>query len=151
MLLILGQRPFKSPTVLIWHLIFFYRLELHHGVLDVVTVMYPESMQMYLLHYATLIMPLDVSQAQYINIWTVSLWMKVLVAKLGKRDYECSDVSLGLRRFYYNSCSINRFFINVSCSNILKRLLQQRYKFSPHLNFVKVHDRMRPASSAKVV
>ena len=65
------RRPYRSLTKLIWYLIFFYRLELHHGVLDVVRVMYPECMQMYLLHYVTLIMPLDVSQAQSINIWTV--------------------------------------------------------------------------------
>ena len=71
--------------------------------------------------------------------------------KLGKSDKDRSDVSLELRRLHYNSCSINRFFINVSCSNVLKRLLHQWYKFSPHLNFMKVHDRMRPASSAEVV
>ena len=62
--------------------------------------------------------------------------------KFGKSDNKLSDVSLGLQRLHYNSCLINRFFISVLCSNILKRLLQRLYKFSPHLNFVKVHDRM---------
>ena len=42
----------------------------------------------------------------------MKLWMKVLVAKLGKSDNERSDVSLGLQRLHYNSSSINRFFIN---------------------------------------
>ena len=79
------------------------------------------------------------------------LWMKVLLAKLGKSNNERSDVSLGLRRLHYNSCSINRFFINVLCSNILKRLLHRWYKFSPQLNFVKVQDQVRLASSAEVV
>ena len=71
--------------------------------------------------------------------------------RLGKSDNEHSDVSLGLRRLHYNSCSINRFFVNILCSNILKRFLQRRYKFSPHLNFMKVHDEMRPASPAEVI
>ena len=35
-----------------------------------------------------------------------SLWMKVLVSKLGKSNNELSDVSLGLQRLHYNSCSI---------------------------------------------
>ena len=48
------------------------------------------------------------------------LWMKVLVAKLGKSNNERIDVSLGLRRLHYNSCSINRFFINILCSIIFK-------------------------------
>ena len=46
--------------------------------------------------------------------------MKVLVAKLGKSNNECSDVSLGLRKLHYNFCSINRFFINGSRSIIFK-------------------------------
>ena len=43
---------------------------------------------------------------------------EVLVAKLGKSDNKCSDVSLGLQRLHYNSCLIDRLFINVLCSNI---------------------------------
>ena len=77
------------------------------------------------------------------------LCINILVAKVGKSNNKRSDVSLGLRRLNYISCSMNRFFINIS--NILNRLLQQWYKSSPHLNLVKVHSRMRLASCAKVV
>ena len=77
--------------------------------------------------------------------------MKELIAKLGKCDNERSNGYLGLRRLHYNSCSINRFFINISCSNILKRLLQRWYKFSSHLNSMEVQDRMRLASPAEIV
>jgi hypothetical protein len=77
--------------------------------------------------------------------------MKELIAKLGKCDNKRSNGYLGLRRLHYNSCSINRFFINISCSNILKRLLQRWYKFSSHLNSMEVQDRMRLASPAEIV
>ena len=50
----------------------------------------------------------------------VLLWIKALVAKMGKSDNKCSDVSFGLQRLHYNSCLINRCFINVSCSIIFK-------------------------------
>ena len=46
--------------------------------------------------------------------------MTVLLAKLGKGDNKHSDVSLGLRRLHYNSCSINRSLFNVSYSMIFK-------------------------------
>ena len=40
-----------------------------------------------------------------------SLWMKVLVANLGKSNNKCCDASLGLNRLHYNSCSISTFHI----------------------------------------
>ena len=42
--------------------------------------------------------------------WCHQVWMKALIGKLGK-----INVSLGLRRLHYKSCSINRFLIDVSC------------------------------------
>ena len=55
-----------------------------------------------------------------LKIRSPNLWMKVLVAKLGKSNIKCSVVSLGLRRLHYNYCLINRFFIDVLGSNISK-------------------------------
>ena len=47
----------------------------------------------------------------FLDILDLILWMKVFVAKLGKRENECNaDVSLGLRKLHYNFCFINRFF-----------------------------------------
>ena len=46
----------------------------------------------------------------------LDFWMKVFVAKLGKRENECNaDVSLGLRRLHYNFCLISSFFHLMFC------------------------------------
>ena len=72
--------------------------------------------------------------------------MKVLVTKLGKSDNERSDVSLGLRRLHYNSCSINRFFINVLCSNIFKEAFIATVQVQSTFE-----RRMRPAPPVEIV
>ena len=92
--------------------------------------------------------------------------MKVLVAKLGKSDNERSDVSLGLRRFYYNSCSINRFFINVLRSIMFKEAFIAMVQVQSTASFDHErsqsneassccqnhdHDRMRLAPIAEIV
>ena len=81
-----------------------------------------------------------------------SLWQRiiysveVLIAKLGKSDNERSDVSLGLRMLHYNFCSINRFFINVLCSNIFKEAFIATVQVQSTFEH-----RMRPAPPVEIV
>ena len=55
---------------------------------------------------------------------------------------ECSDVSLGLQSLHYNSCSRKQVLLLTFVLKYIKEALQRWYKFSPHVNFVKVHDRV---------
>ena len=64
--------------------------------------------------------------------WCHQVWMKALIGKLGK-----INVSLGLRRLHYSSCLIKQVLL---LKFVFKYINYS--KFSPHLNFVKVHVQM---------
>ena len=77
--------------------------------------------------------------------------MNVLVIKLGKSNNEHSDVSLGLRRLHYNSCSINRFFINIMCLVIFKEAFIATVQALSTSEGCERSQLIRPAPPAEVV
>lgn len=76
---------------------------------------------------------------------SVILCMKLLVAKLGK-----CDVSLGLQKLHFNSCAINKFFINILCLNIFIEVFIGMVKVQSAFKIIKTDEGIRPASPANV-